>query len=71
VRKAFRLFALGPVVWRFVDAAEAKDPLAQSAWDRGVASVARALDNNRGAYGPVFAMVGGVVGLTVGFSGPF
>ncbi len=68
--KGFRLFALGPVVWRFVDAAEAKDPLAQSAWDRGVASVARALDNNRGAFSPILAMASGVVGFTVGVEGP-
>jgi len=66
MRSSLRHFALGPLLWRSVDSAETTPKLWQSAWQRGVVATASLVDNNRGAYGPLLAVVFAVVGLLVG-----
>jgi hypothetical protein len=61
-----RHFGLGPFLWRSIDEAEATARIDQTAWQRGVADAAAAVDNNRSIYSVVGVVVFAVVGVFVG-----
>src|SRR5947208_16841854 len=57
-----RSFALGPGFWTRVAEAEAKDPLEQSSWERGLAMVARQYESPRSPVWAVQAVLAGAAG---------
>lgn len=59
-------FALGPILARSVERAEAPSRFEQSAWQRGVSSAAASFDRGRSALQALQAVIGGAVGLPVG-----
>jgi hypothetical protein len=66
MRLPARHFALGPILWPSIDRAEQTAPGERSSWEYGVASAASVVDNNRGIYSPLLAVVFAVAGLFVG-----
>jgi hypothetical protein len=61
-----RSFALGPGFWTRVAEAEAKDPLEQSSWERGLAMVASQYESPRSPVWAVQAVLAGAAGVPIG-----
>jgi hypothetical protein len=64
--KLLRSFALGPGFWTRVAVAEAKDPLEQSSWERGLAMVASQYESPRSPVWAVQAVLAGAAGVPIG-----
>jgi hypothetical protein len=66
VSSILQKFALGPGFWKRVSAAEAKAPLDQSAWERGLATMARQYESPRTLVWPIQTVLAAAVGVPVG-----
>jgi hypothetical protein len=66
VSSVLRKFALGPGFWKRVSAAEAKPPLDQSAWERGLATMARQYESPRTLVWPIQTVLAAAVGVPLG-----
>ena len=64
--KLLRSFALGPGFWTRAAVAEAKDPLEQSSWERGLAMVANQYESPRSPVWAIQAVLAGAAGVPIG-----